>query len=182
MSQNGDVCGESLTTKDGFCDRTPSRPDGKCGFHTDLQGFDQDWEPSYKHGLYMDRSGYYEKLPESEQEWIDAVVDSFLQDAPFDAEDLGKLEKLRQVGIDLHQRRTADEKIHGEMTQTQEVGFHEQYGVLEETKENVLFITKDRLSRESRMTLKDLGIIDNNSSQNDVDTETVLEKLANDSD
>lgn len=180
-----ELCNHPLTTKDGKCERDPKYPDGKCGFHTETDtDMDEDWKPNYEHGLYMDRSGYYQALPEEEQRWIDAVTDSFLKEAPFEKDNLGKLEKLRQVSIDLHKKRRADEHIAKEgMTQTNDVGFHEEYGVLQEEKENVLHITADRLSRESRMTLKDLSIIGNDNDDNAEEVgESVIEALSEDMD
>lgn len=163
--EESNECGADLTTKDGVCDRTPSMPDGKCKYHTEHEtGMDRDWKPNYSHGLYQDRGSYYQNLPEEDQQFIDAVTDDLINKSHFDKSDISALEKCRQVAIDLHQRRRADEYIHKKgLTQTSEVGFHEQYGVMEEEQENVLFITKDRLSRESRMTMKDLGIFDDDS-------------------
>jgi len=174
-----EVCGESLTTKDGFCDRDPSYPDNRCGFHTSHEtDMDDDWKPNYSHGLYQDRGGYYKGLPENDQKFIDAVADDLVSKSNFDKSDISALEKCRQVAIDLHQRRRADEYIHKKgLTQTNEVGFHEQYGVMEEEKENVLFITKDRLSRESRMAMKDLGIFETDDNLDD-ETKSLIEDLS----
>lgn len=184
MSSDG-ICNATLTTKDGKCERPSKYPDGKCGFHTDTEtDIDEDWKPNYEHGLYVDRSGYYENLPEKEQRWIDAVTDSFMNEAPFGKDSLGKLEKVRQVSIDMHKKRRADEYIAQKgMAQTQEVGFHEEYGTIEQEEENVLHITADRLSREARMTLKDLGIIDKDRDTNAEEVgKSVIESLSGDLD
>lgn len=172
-------CGEEYTSSDGVCDNDAKFPDGKCGQHSAYaDGSDDDWSPNYKHGLYMDRSGYYNALPSEDQEWIDAVVGSFLKDAPFGADELGKLAKLREVAIDMHKKRRADDYIYQRgMTQTHEVGYHEDYGVLEEEKENVLHVTASRLSKDSLRTLKDLGILGNDDNAEEVG-ETVIEALS----
>lgn len=183
MSQP-DECGEPLGSRDGLCDRTPSMPDGKCKYHSEVEtGVDQDWKPNYKHGLYMDRGGYYEEQPDETQKWLDAVADDLLQKSKFGREDISAMEKCRQVAIDLHQRRRADSYIqeHG-MTQTNQVGFHEQYGVLEEENENTLFVAKDRLSRETRMTMKDLGIFEDNDEKTEEAAESLIESLSEDLD
>lgn len=179
------VCGEDLRHSEGSCENTPSYPDGKCGFHTDHDTEqDRDWKPNYQHGLYMNRSGYYESQPEEDQKWIDAVVESFLDEAPFGRDEIGKVEKLRSVAIDLHKKRRADEYIHKQgMAQTEDVGYHEEYGPIQETKENVLHITADRLSRESRMTLKDLNLIGNDDNSNAEEVgESLIEALSEDID
>ena len=182
MSEEGEsVCGEPLTSKDGLCDRTPSYPDGKCGYHTEHEtDMDEDWKPNYSHGLYQDRGPYYKALPDEDKKFIDAVADDLISKSNFEKSDLSALEKCRQVAIDLHQRRRADEYIHKKgLTQVSDIGFHEQYGPLQEEKENVLFITKDRLSRESRMTMKDLGIFDEKSKTEEA-AESLIESLSKD--
>lgn len=178
-----DICGAPLQNSEGTCDNSPSYPDGKCGYHTDEEtDMDEDWKPNLKHGLSLNRSGYYKSQPEKDQKWIDAIVDSFLDEAPFDEEAHGKVEKLRSVAIDLHKKRRADEYIHKQgMAQTEDVGYHEDYGPIQETKENVLHITADRLSRESRMTLKDLNIIGNDDNSNAEEVgESLIEALSED--
>ena len=173
-------CGHSLSTKDGRCERNAKYPDGKCGYHTDYRDSeDGDYAPNYEHGLYMDRSGYYENLPEKEQDWIDAVVESFLRDAPFDRDHIGKLTKLREVAIDMHKKRRADEYISNKgMAQEKEVGYHEEYGVLTETQENVLHITADRLSRSSLRTLKELGITDDDRDKKKEIGDSLINELS----
>lgn len=184
MSDNEeDICGAELVTKDGVCTRTPTQIDNRCAYHSNSSENEmggEDWNPNYKHGLYKDRGGYYKGLPDSDQEFIDAVADDLINKSKFEKSDISALEKCRQVAIDLHQRRRADEFIHKKgMTQTNEVGFHEEYGVMEEEKENVLFVTKDRLSRESRMMMKDLGIFDQDSKTEEA-AESLIESLSND--
>lgn len=173
-------CGESLSSKDGYCTRTPSYPDGKCGFHTNAKDDDRDWKPNYKHGLYQDRGEYYQNLPEEDKEWLDAVSDDLLEKSKFGKEDISALEKCRQISVDLHQRRRADGYISKKgLTQKNTVGFHEDFGEIEQVEENTLMVTKDRLSRESRMTMKDLGILDDEEGS-DGDGESFVEKLSKD--
>lgn len=179
MSKEEDICGHSLTTKDGNCDRPPSYPDGKCGFHTNTKDDERDWKPNYKHGLYTDRGGYYKSLPEPDQEWIDAVADDLIDKSYYDKDDISILEKVRQVAIDLHQRRRADEYIASKgLTQEKDIGFHEDHGMITQEEENTVMVTKDRLSRESRMTIKDLGIMDRDNDKTEEAAETLIESLS----
>ncbi len=180
-SSDSQTCNHPLSTTDGRCERKAKYPDGKCGYHTDYSddGNEGSDNPNYEHGLYMDRSGYYEQLPEKEQNWIDAVVASFLNDAPFDRDHIGKLTKLREVAIDMHKKRRADEYIGSKgMAQEQETGYHEEYGVLTETQENVLHITADRLSRSSLRTLKELGILDHDKDRREDVGDSVISALS----
>jgi len=182
-SNSEEVCEAPLTSKDGVCDRTATMPDGHCRYHTELEtDMDEDWKPNYQHGLYIDRGGYYKGLPEEDQKWIDAVTDDLIDKSYYGKEDLSMLEKCREIAVDLHQRRRADEYLAQEgLTQTQDVGFHEQYGPLKEEKENVLFITQDRLSRETRMQMKDMGILDDDSSsQTEEAAKSLVESLSED--
>jgi len=160
-------CGKSLTTKDGKCTRDATFPDERCKQHT---VYDTDeWKPNYEHGLYMERSGYYENLPEQDKNWIDSIVQSFVEQAPWSADNLANLNKLREAVVDMHKKRRADEYIHERgMAQTNTDGFHEQYGPIENQKENVLHITASRLSKDSLRVLKDLNCLpDEDNSSND---------------
>lgn len=181
MSTSEEICNAPLKTKEGRCERQASMADGRCKFHTNEKSADSELERKYENVVYTDRGGYYKSLPEEDQDWIDAVVDSLMDDAPFTRDSVGKLEKVRSVAVDMHKKRRADEYIHKKgMAQTEDVGFHEQYGPIQETKENVLHITADRLSREARMTLKDLEIIGNDSDDGNAEDvgESVIEALS----
>jgi hypothetical protein len=180
MTEEEELCGAPLETKDGFCDRTASNPDGRCGYHTQGSSMERDWKPNYKHGIYTDRSEYYENQSERDQEWIDAVTDDLVEKSYFEKSDLLPLEKLRQVAIDLHQRRRADGYIDKKgLTQEKNIGFHEDYGMIKQEEENTLMVTKDRLSRESRMTIKDFGVLDNESKTEEA-AKSLIEDLSSD--
>lgn len=173
-----EICGAPLQTKEGTCDRPATQDDGHCGYHTENSSFERDWKPGKKHGLYMDRGGYYQSLPDSDQKWIDAIADDLIDKSHFEKEDEFAVEKLRQVAVDFHQRRRADEYIAEKgLTQEKDIGFHEEHGMITQEEENTLMITKDRLSRESRMTIKDMGCLDQDT-QADEDTSSLIEKLS----
>lgn len=181
MSEEEEICNAELSSKDGRCDRPASYPDGKCGFHTETKDDERDWKPNYKHGIYTDRGGYYKSLPEADQEWIDAITDDLIEKSYYDKEDISILEKVREVAIDLHQRRRADEYIAKKgLTQEKDIGFHEEYGMITQEEENTLMITKDRLSRESRMTIKDLGILDEDNGKTEEAAKSLIESLSDD--
>jgi hypothetical protein len=180
MSDGEEICEAPLQSKDGYCDRTATRADGRCGYHS-TESDDRDWDPNYKHGLYKDRGGYYKSLPEADQEWIDAIADDLIKKSYYDKSDISVLEKVREVAIDLHQRRRADEYIAKKgLTQEKDIGFHEDHGMITQEEENTLMITKDRLSRESRMTMKDLGILDDDGGEVEEAAKSVIESLSED--
>ena len=178
MGNDDEVCGHPLTTKDGKCNRPATQPDSRCGYHTQNKD-NRDWKPNYKHGLYTYRGGYYKSLPEPDQEWIDAITDDLIEKSYYDKDDISILEKVRQVAVDLHQRRRADEYIAKKgLTQEKDIGFHEDHGMITQEEENTVMITKDRLSRESRMTIKDLGIMDRDNDKTEEAAETLIESLS----
>ncbi len=140
---------------------------------------ERDWKPNYKHGLYTNRGGYYKSLPEPDQNWIDAIAEDLVEKSYFDHDDMAAVEKLRQVAIDLHQRRRADEYIAKKgLTQEKDVGFHEEHGMITQEEENTVMITKDRLSRESRMTIKDMGCLDDTRDQSSEKAKSLVEQLS----
>lgn len=171
-SEEEDICGEPYKSKEGVCTNEPTARDGKCGFHTNIDN------PYEKHGLYA--SNYYESRSEEGQNFIDSVADDLLEKSYYTPDDTSMVEKCRQIAIDLHQKRRADGYIGRKgLTQESTVGFHEQYGEITETQENTLFITKDRLSRESRLSMKDLGILDQEGEETD-DSSSLIESLSED--
>lgn len=180
MSEEEDfeLCGAEYSSEDKVCERVGDYPDGKCGYHTDYKE-KQSGDGNVITGIHQNRSGYYEDADPEDQEWMDAIVDSFLEDADFDESHEGKITLLRNVAIDLHKKRRADEHIQMTgMTQTDVEGFHEQYGPLKKTNENVLHLTADRLSRSSLRILKELDVIDSPDSKQAEAQSSMLEKLS----
>lgn len=145
---------------------------------------DHDTPGNYKHGLHQKNRGkYYETLPQRDQELIDAVAEDLIEKSNFEREDASAFEKCRQIAVDIHQRRRADGYIAEKgLTQEKTVGIHENYGEINETQENVLFITKDRLSRESRLAMKDLGVLDVEKSNSGVAAKSFMEQIADNMD
>jgi hypothetical protein len=176
-----EICGFEYKTKEGVCDNPPKYSDGRCGFHTEEDTTFQESRTAgnEKHGLY--KSEYYEGQPDRDQQWIDIVSDDLLEKSRYTEEDESMVEKCRQIAIDLHQKRRADGYIAKKgLTQENTVGVHEDYGEITETQENTLFITKDRLSRESRLSMKDLGILDEDSSKTEEAAKSLVESLSED--
>lgn len=172
-------CGESFASKSGLCPNRGIYSDGKCGFHTDDDESDYEPRTNVKHGLHS--SEYYKELPEREQNYIDIISDDLLDKSRYTQEDHAMVKKCRQIAIDIHQKDRADGYIATKgMTQENIVGVHEEYGEMTETQENTLFVTKDRLSREARLSMKDLGILDEDSNKTEEAAETLIESLSND--
>lgn len=179
---NDEICGEEYKTRDGVCDNPPSYPDGKCGVHSEEGGVGRNADgtaTNYKHGAYAEPSLYYKRLPDQDQALVDAMVDSWLERAPFDESHEGNVEILRQVAIDWHKRRQANEYLSTEGITKEEVkDYYGEYGEVREKDEHHLHITVDRLGRSSIRILKELGVLDDPQSQKADAQETVLEVLA----
>jgi len=180
MSDSEEVCGYDLDSREGTCDQKGSYPDDRCGMHTSHEtDYDDTRVTNKKHGLYS--SEYYESLSDEDKKFIDMISDDLLEKSYYNEEDESMVEKCRQIAIDLHQKRRADGYIAKKgMTQENTVGVHEQYGEITETEENTLFITKDRLSREARLNMKDLGILDQDNSQTEKAAKSLVESLSED--
>lgn len=177
-----EICGHSLKTKEGSCDRTATKDDGRCGYHTEIeeeQNMDRNWKPALKHGLNQNRGGYYDGLDDEDKAFVDAIAQDLINKSYFTEDDVSAVEKLRQVAVDIHQKRAADAYVGKEgLTQKKDIGFHEDYGMISQEEENVLMITKDRLSREARMTLKDYGCLDHEHDKTEEAAKSVLESLS----
>lgn len=179
--ESDEVCGEEYVTKEGRCPNPPDNPDKMCNLHSDYNSNQARKEPSnYSHGIYADRSNYYERQDARTQAWIDAIAEEFMDGCDVEKDEHGKVELLRQVAIDFHKRRRANDYIQDRgMTQTQTEGVHERYGVIENEQENVLHITVDRLGRLNSRILKDMGYFSDDGPSEDSE-EIVLNILSED--
>jgi len=166
------VCGAPLSNSEGTCEEPVENPDDRCGNH-DHRDEDREFE-------YMSRSGYYQSQPDDDKKWIDSVARDLVDKSYFTMEDTSAVEKLRQVAIDMHQRRRADEYIaNNSLTQQKTVGFYEDHGEIKQEEENVLMVTKDRLSRESRISMKEYGCLDQDGSDGKGDkAKSLIEELS----
>lgn len=163
------------TDDGGYCARYPAvdsdgvEIDGKCSFHGD-GGTDgratHGHQRAVKHGLYSQPSNYYYHLDRRDQIWIDLLVESFLEDAPFDRENAGKMELLRQVAIDLHKVRRANEYIWDEGIAQVKDAYDSVDGEVQEFEtENILNLPVDRLERQITKRLKELGVLEDPESR-----------------
>jgi len=153
--------------KAGF--RTDHVGDGKCYLHggaatTAMKGNNH----AEKHGLYANRQSYYENRTEQEKAWIDAVVESLLDDAPFgDNPPFAKLQMVRNIAIDMHKLQRANDYIDekGVVDRDKTVGYTDDGKPIKMDEENVLNVAYDRLNRTMTRQLKELGMLDDPDSQ-----------------
>lgn len=157
----------------GYCEnkagfRTDHVGDGRCYLHgggskTANEGNNY----AEKHGLYADRQNYYKNRPSAEQAWIDAVIESLIDDAPFGTENFAKMQMLRNIAIDMHKLQNANDFIDkaGLVEEDKVVGYADNGKPIKEDQENPINITYDRLNRTMTRQMKELGILDDPDSQ-----------------
>lgn len=121
------------------------------------------------HGLHTERQSYYDERSYEEQVWIDAVIESLLDDMPGGDADpsFAKLQMVRNIAIDFHKEKRANEYIDeiGVVHKDKTVGYTEDGRPMKEDVENPLNIAYDRLSRNKVRQMEKLGILDDPESQ-----------------
>lgn len=120
-----------------------------------------------KHGIHAGRQNYYLNRSDSEQLWIDSVIESILDDAPFGPEATYKLEMVRQVAIDMHKMKNANDYIDeiGVVHRDKTVGYTDDGRPLKQDEENAVNIAYDRLSRDVTRKLEKLGVLNDPESK-----------------
>jgi hypothetical protein len=165
--------------KSGF--RTDHVGDGRCYLHgggskTANEGNNH----AETHGLYSNRQNYYKNRSTEEQQWIDGVVDSLLDDAPFDADNMAKLQMVRNIAIDMHKQQRANKYIDdvGIVNKDKTTGYTDDGRPIKEDVENVLNVAYDRLNRTMTRQMKELGILDDPESQNAEAKQNIANELS----
>lgn len=153
----------------GFCAniagfRTDHKGEGRCYLHG---GISKGAGRPIEHGLYAKRQNYYESRSPEEKQWIDAVVESLLDDAPFGPESFAKFQMVRNIAIDMHKLQSANDYIDevGVVHRDKTVGYTDDGRPIKRDEENAINIGYDRLNRTMTRQLKDLGILDDPDSQ-----------------
>lgn len=134
------------------------------------------------HGLYTNRQSYYENRSAEEQNWIDAVVESLLDDMPGGDTDpsFAKLQMVRNIAIDMHKEQRANDYIDevGVVHRDKTVGYTDDGRPIKEDQENPLNIAYDRLSRNITRNMEKLGILDDPESQKAEAQENIANELS----
>jgi hypothetical protein len=158
---------------------------GRCTFHGGSTGAPKNNVNAAKHNLYTERSNYYENLAAVEQAWIDELVRSMLNDAPFGADNFQKFQMLREIAIDMHKKRqandyTAEEGLIQENIVRDDEGdpVMRDGDLVTEDEENPINIAYDRLDRTMTRKMKELGLLDDPESQKAESGQSIAEQLA----
>lgn len=160
--------------------RTDHVGDGRCYLHGGVVKEDDGRGRPIEHGMYAKRQSYYENCSDDEQAWIDSVVESLLDDAPFGPDKFAKMQMVRNVAIDMHKTKRANEYIDdiGVVHKDKTVGYTDDGRPIKQDEENVLNIAYDRLNRTLTRQLKELGILDDPDSQQAEATDNLASELS----
>ena len=183
--------------QDGYCNAEVKQGEGYCanpeGFRCDdpdakrcfLHGGQSPGAPegnNYRetHGLFSDRQNYYENRTDQEKQWIDAVIGSLMDDAPFKEEDFAKYQMVRNIAIDMHKLRRANDYIDekGVVHRDKTVGYTDDGRPIKQDEENVLNIAYDRLDRTMTRKMKELGLLDDPDSQQAEASQNIATELS----
>jgi len=165
--------------KAGF--RTDHVGDGRCYLHGGASKTHNKGNAyAETHGLYSDRQNYYKHRSDEEQAWIDAVVESLLDDAPFDADNMAKLQMVRNIAIDMHKQQRANNYIDevGVVNKDKTVGYTDDGRPIKEDVENVLNVAYDRLNRTMTRQMKELNILDSPDSEQAQANQNIANELS----
>jgi hypothetical protein len=173
---------------DGYCERYPMES-GNCYVHQG-GGAPEGNMNSLRHGLHAQRTTYYRSLDDPDRTTVEAWVDSWLGDAPFDRDHAGKVNELYRAAIDQHRALNAvDEFVEdgddAGLT-TEEVVRDEDGNVmyddggepLTEERERAANLPYSRLDRDVISKLSKLGVMDSPEKQQADATESLAQKLS----
>jgi len=150
---------------------------GPCKFH----GGASDGAPegngnAETHGLRSDREKWFKRHREDASPLVKALVESYVDDAPFGFESTAKVDQLCEVAIDQARLRHANEYLDEFLTE-QVVGVSESGEPIVELEENPAHMPRDRIKRTNAKILKDLGVMDDPDSAQASATATLAEVI-----
>lgn len=177
QTRDGNYC----ANPNGF--RTPHLGEGRCYLHGGLSeggGAPEGNSNAKKHGLYMSRQKYFDELSDEEKEFVDAIVESLLEDAPFDRQNFAKFQMVRNIAIDMHKMRRANEYVDekGVVDRDRTVGYTDDGKPIKVDEENVVNVAYDRLNRTMTRQLKELGILDDPDSKQAEASQNIASELS----
>jgi len=161
--------------------RTDHFDEGRCYLHGGAsKSANKGNNHAEKHGLYADRQNYYKNRSTDEQQWIDAVTESLIDDAPFSADNFAKMQMVRNMAIDMHKMQDANTFIDqaGIVQEDKTVGYSSDGKPIKEDQENPINVTYDRLNRTMIRQLKELGILDDPDSQQAEASQNIANELS----
>lgn len=168
----------------GFCERYQLNEEGEdhCYVHRGNGGPPTGNTNAMDHGLYAQRSNFYSALDDEDKQYVEALVDSWIDIAPFDRDTPAMVDTLYQCAIDqLRAWRGQDEYLDESggiegLVKTQDVEIDGEMVELED--EHPVNMAYSRLKDDVRKQLKDIGVYDSPEAQQAEATESIARKLS----
>lgn len=159
--------------------RTDHLHEGRCYLHGGCLNNEGN-NHAEKHGLHADRQNYYKNRSTGEQQWIDAVAESLVDDAPFGPDNFAKMQMVRNIAIDMHKLQNANDFVDraGLIREDQTVGYGPNGKPIKEDKENPVNVAYDRLNRTMTRQLKELGCLSDPDSEKAEAQENIANELS----
>lgn len=174
----------TATNRDGSpCGAYPLQGRDKCRMHAGTSADGESHEGNgnaITHGATADPVNLYQHLDDVAREWVDKLVEGYLQDAPF-GEDSPKVERLRMTCIVIYQEWSAREVVlQAGPSEDTVVGVNDAGAPIARTEEHHLVGTAAKHNQTVRMNLKDLGLLDDPGSQQADATRSLAQLLSGD--
>jgi hypothetical protein len=157
--------------------------DGPCKFHGGLGGDvgDEGGAPEGNgnaevHGLTADREKWFERHREDAEPLVRALVESYVEDAPFGFENTAKVDLLTEVAIDQVRIRKSNDVL-DEFVTEQVVGQTDSGDPIVTLEENPAHMPRSRIKRDNTRLLKELGVLDDPDSKQAAATQSLAEVL-----
>ena len=177
---------EKVTNHDhelqGFCERYPMKEIDRCYVHQGGGAPEGNTNPM-KHGLYAQRTNYYNALEDDDKEFVEAMVDAWIGMSPYERDNVGIVNELYRCAIDqLRAWGGIEEFVNGDelegLTKEMVIGVSESGQPITAEDEHPVNMAYSRLDRDVRTKLKELGIYDSPEKQQADATESLAQKLS----
>jgi hypothetical protein len=163
----------------GYCERWPSNGEERCYLHGGRKDNTYGDINRQTHGLKAKRSTYYQNLAAKERASIEALADSWLEDAPFERDHRAKMTELFRIVIDQHRLWEAQSQYDDDgMVIEQVVGSDEEGNPQTALDENPMNLSYDRLDSRVYSKLKKLGILTDDPSDEQTVELSLSQKLS----
>lgn len=187
MSENSDedICGSTETSTGDPCQRGAGwgtrYESGHCTTHRNNGGAPkgnqhakgnpggsapENNDNAETHALHADTVKWFERNREDIEDDVRALVEDWVDDAPFGWDARGNVNMLVECAINEMQMRQANDYIHESGVIIDKVVGQTEYGdPITSKEENPALLPKARLQKDTMRILKDLGVLDDPESQ-----------------
>lgn len=175
-NRNGERCGHP-TGWGTDSDSGPCKHHGGAGGDVgDERGAPKGNGNAETHGLTAEREAWFDRHREGAEPLVRALVESYVEDAPFGFENTAKVDFLTEIAIDQVRLRAANDELDEFLTE-QVVGTTDEGQPIMKVDENPAHMPRSRIKRDNIRLLKTLGVMDDPDSAQADATETLAEVL-----